>query len=811
MSHPITVSLSNFRKHTQLSLTFPAKGLIRLAGKNGQGKSTIFNALMYALYGKVKKPYTRGSKKGCTVIVDAFGMRITRSPKPKRLLVEYQGSTYEGDGAEGLIHTIMGMDHGEFMVSSYIVQLEKNRVSILSLSPAEQLKVIQTLAFGDSRNIEVRSQVKALIKQSLEEKIKLEGQLALLTAQHREKEDNLGDEVAVECGDEVDVDVLTAQTNEYMELANALSDKLQTLNTSLERLREQEKLFKTTHEKSNRLALELEALEKEKKKLASTINGVNLNTLLEEKSAQLKVARDVQAYLERLTTFETLKQDFDNEVKIKLEELSSVVKTDEEIEEMTNIQTLLENQMSDYAILKKNVEMLAEKKREAKILISNIFREMIKEGYTLPSKKPKDVINLLETSLVNAKKRVESVNPTKKKFKCPGCSLHLALTHENTLVEYGDLENTETTKEEYEAMKDTVTDIEMWLTVLKRESVNLNVNVPELPQDPREELASQRKEVARATKNKNEYDELLTRTFPSSLTKLSASLEKSRRDLPPGDTIALKKIARSEASLAKEVSTLAATIEETLKKKKELARVEKELTEKKKLVESVKSSSLEEVTKKIKVHEAKVSQLIAQSSEYNTKIKEGIELCEKIRCRETWVASKKEVDALKDEIDVYQASLSTVNDELEGAYGLEEACKQAELLAIQRTVDNINEHARTYLDEFFDEPISVNLQCGDSKVGVSIEYHGETFADIEEELSGGERQRCELAFILGINDMVQSKVLLLDECLNNIDGEASSDILSLLRDYAVEKPVIVISHDCVDGMFDKVVTIDDGE
>ncbi len=47
------LKLENFKKYTSYEINF-GEGLVGIIGKNGSGKSTIFEAILFALYGELK-------------------------------------------------------------------------------------------------------------------------------------------------------------------------------------------------------------------------------------------------------------------------------------------------------------------------------------------------------------------------------------------------------------------------------------------------------------------------------------------------------------------------------------------------------------------------------------------------------------------------------------------------------------------------------------------------------------------------------------------------------------------------------------
>ena len=141
--------------------------------------------------------------------------------------------------------------------------------------------------------------------------------------------------------------------------------------------------------------------------------------------------------------------------------------------------------------------------------------------------------------------------------------------------------------------------------------------------------------------------------------------------------------------------------------------------------------------------------------------------------------------------------------------------QEAEVRAVSRVIHLINSAAHVYLAQMFDDPITVRMSTsrklvnGKTKFQITsvVEYGGQLYPKGVKSLSGGERQRCNLAFILAVNDLVGGKFLFLDECLNHLDAEVNTDILTRLRQAVGQKTVLVVSHEAVRGVFDSIVKV----
>ena len=74
-------------------------------------------------------------------------------------------------------------------------------------------------------------------------------------------------------------------------------------------------------------------------------------------------------------------------------------------------------------------------------------------------------------------------------------------------------------------------------------------------------------------------------------------------------------------------------------------------------------------------------------------------------------------------------------------------------------------------------------------------------------LSGGEKDRVNHAFTLAFSELVDNRILLLDECISSLDGETTNIVLEKLREKYKGKLVIVVSHQANLGFFDSIVSL----
>jgi DNA repair exonuclease SbcCD ATPase subunit len=140
--------------------------------------------------------------------------------------------------------------------------------------------------------------------------------------------------------------------------------------------------------------------------------------------------------------------------------------------------------------------------------------------------------------------------------------------------------------------------------------------------------------------------------------------------------------------------------------------------------------------------------------------------------------------------------------------------KDAETRSVFDFIESLNYHASLYIEDFFpDEDFHVQLsttkelKSGKDKMGLFFEVQYGTMKGELDFLSGGQRDRVNLAFTLAFSELVQNRVLLLDECISSLDSETSDTVIETLHQKYKGKLIICVAHQVNTGVFDQVVEI----
>lgn len=167
---------------------------------------------------------------------------------------------------------------------------------------------------------------------------------------------------------------------------------------------------------------------------------------------------------------------------------------------------------------------------------------------------------------------------------------------------------------------------------------------------------------------------------------------------------------------------------------------------------------------------------------------------------------KEEIISCKKEISEKEKKLKEINNVLIGIDRLRQLQRDAELKSTENIVETINAYATEYLEKFFDEMIKVEMifkQKSKSIIDIDVEKSGQTYKI--DEFSQGELIKINLAFILAMNRLQNSKFLFLDEVLQNLDKDILLEIYSCLKSLTDSISIFVIQHNSIEGFFDKTI------
>jgi DNA repair exonuclease SbcCD ATPase subunit len=808
------IILKNFRCHINSTFIFPDEGFISLTGPNGAGKSSILAAISFALYGKIpgknKSIYSHG-KTTASVELEYMDLKINRSAKPKRLQVSYQEKEYEDADAQSIVNTATGMTYQEFITACFIIQ-RSSSISVISMSSSEQTKFVETLAGSEGSAEEAKKRTKDFIK-TIEHAIsEIKGEIKALVAKRDEKLALYESPPLVPDAIENGVDPDSIRTK----LSN-LEDKMQEVNTKMEKIRKRLDTARKEEKKSADLQTDIVRLTSEidsmKERLSNIQHSINESVVDDAKTRVVEITDEMaslKAWVEHLKEKERYTKavaEFWKEIATRTKQLEKELVSEGELESMKQAIEEAEVEGARYEEQKAVITEMQKRKKEAKAMLATLFKDISANlGIMGPDTKTP---NGMLAALYVEKERLIGQSKIAKVCPCCGEKVVVSLAEMSIETIEDDVDYTDD-PHDHRVLINSIAESISKITEVKKD---FSIKIPELGPAPESSLSLCKIYTEKRTK-RDEYEKLKNKGLSLSLEKKGVALEEfntTRQETIEEAETALESLETEYRELGVKIETAENNEKEAVALKSNIGLKEKTLKQKKSNV----AASKGEVS--IVALEKSINRLIIESTDISRLIAQQRTLLDSLSEYEKYTTTALEIEGLDESIKEAESRYAAEELRLDGFAGLIESEKEAEVLALEETVASINEHARIYLDSFFQDPITVRLECakeGKGKKGLKlqlntfIEYKGETYTNIEQ-LSGGELQRSEMAFVLAVNDMINGKLLIFDESFNELDSLTNTEVLSLVRDTCAErgKLVLIVSHEAVRGVFDEEIEV----
>lgn len=177
----------------------------------------------------------------------------------------------------------------------------------------------------------------------------------------------------------------------------------------------------------------------------------------------------------------------------------------------------------------------------------------------------------------------------------------------------------------------------------------------------------------------------------------------------------------------------------------------------------------------------------------------------------------KRLSSYADEITTVQNQMTDIRKKINHLLELNKILDETEEEIFEHTIAIMVSKINDLLENFFEQNppklIVKNENKKTAKTSRDIQFmfaNTDSQADSARGLatfSGGEADRLSLAFTCAVAEFSDCPLLFLDECISSLDVELRDRVIRTLRSVVKNKFVIVVCHDTLDGLFDKIVSV----
>lgn len=780
IKNKMELALTNFRCWEEKCLSIPSSGICLINGRSGKGKSSILNSILYAVTGKIKN-ITTINKKSTKVVLKIDNITITRSRGPNRLTLKKDDKIYENDEAQGIINDIFG---SEFSNTSYIDQ--DNIYSFVFLSPSDKMEFLEKLLLNNYNIEKIRDTIRMAISKTKSDYTSEESKINTLESL---LDKSISDELVI---DKVKVTKLNYEKILDKLISNQeISEKnIKIIKSKIKKLEDEQVAYLKINDKivnikmlkdnpvyieyleySNKYNIKdvIISLEESKEYYIKNRELLNLTDKYNELSEKYKKIKDNnQSEIEKLNRE---KQELESEIKDKTKGISKKrVSELEKCIELVDILASLDDKLKD------NRDFDEDIKKEIEILENN-----------------KDILT----------KKQKLLSDIEKFYTCPSCTTTLKISDNKLVLSSSSVNKVDSSvvKQEIESLKSDIKKSESSVYSLKKQQT-IYQQTEQQYNDFFDQLDNLRGDIDCDKDYINKEIELILKHIDISKKIQSILEDRICQDIKKDIDLIKSKIDKIQINEIKDIKDEQDYLKcvEKISKLKQFISLDDKIKYLEKEIgdSNIPNKSYQEL---ICSERERLESYITKNDNYNMYIDQ--------------IKNWNRIRNMKESIEESSKNKQSLSDRLRCLVKLRDHVKTSEQKCISDFINSLNDHASIYIEQFFpDEDIKVELKTtqetkstGKEKVALNFELTYRQISGDLSYLSGGERDRVNLAFTLAFSEIINNRILLLDECISSLDAETTNIVLENLKEKYKGKLVILVSHQANLGFFDKVIEI----
>lgn len=831
------LTLKNFKCYHYQSFEFDDDTLTLISGPSGQGKTTILQAIQFALYGSTSQKYLIShNKTTCEVVLEYKDFKIKRTKRPNILYVNWNNCVYEDKEAQVLLNKYFGVIN--------------SCVFFLDLSHFEKMDFLEKIVNADCNVKDLKLKIKNKVAELNKQLAVIDGQLSTATSMAGliEKPEHMEEPVWVGKSHEVGKDELLIKKTELLRLLDVMTAKQKKWNelTSQKSVIESEiSLLRSGIESAAELNSGVDdCVQQQVLNLESKLKQMTKQSLLFQKEREkFLIVKDALTELEK---YKSITDETSAIISSQLEQLNESIKAQELKSQRVEYQQLLKQERDDW-------EQKVDKYQKRCAQASGAL--------CVPLDEPDKYLSGLKMQKLEYERAVEFASKHDlgrcndeiaalkqsflKRYRCLVCQTTLTINLDtfeqvesdgrdespdsrdnpmqvevNRLVQIKDkLKKLEKTKDRL--VQDNCVIGARNLETIVTEIKNVSSYIEASAQLDQLKNFKPSKYLLKMEKNLGGAEELLEGLDRDlELEKLlSLKKEHNKLTIKHGNVLQQLKIKKSilnkietfknaydevaSACLLDEIASVSELLRQRqmdLEKFKTKQRLEKQLYKFNEQIKEITPSRGWEITI------SDLNDQLGQIEEYLN----------------WWASFEKyaEFQARLTKYDTIQQELTTLANEkkkLEHQYIkillFKQKVVESEHESLQFMIDIINTHLSLFLQDFFSEstgdPIQIVLELLHEKrpqIDTIINYKGNR-VDYKS-LSTGEYARVKLAFDLTFKEILGEQIVMLDECTANLDQDLSTKIFNKIKTTFPTKTILVVAHQVVMGTFDNVLKLE---